>query len=323
MSYKEIVNNDIVLEKKEAPDVQEASTLNSDHKILIDAAYKKLLSIKVEEPYSEDYLNEDQFINKPGYTEKEIEKCKKNVKIFEEEQTKDETLSEKEVREKSEILEYIIFEQGERGNWFGEFAHTIKVCKYDDIMNGVDVMIETRDLSEDYSDDIVDEKKFSYLGLATDITFERMNNAIGVEKDIPKKFRRIKDEIADGSLANINFFKSRFSSESKRLINVPRVVLNIDSRIVNELMELWVNGKNEELANHRIQVIILYQICSQLKVYEEYAEECRRKAIAKILNQSYEEFNEVRLQKKNEFPQHAKGLDLEAMKEGYRAILKI
>jgi hypothetical protein len=324
MSFKENDNyNNEIIENNGILPKEEVGVFKMEIQFLIDQAYGKLLSSKIEEPYSEDYLNEDKFINEKGYTEKEIEECKEEIKIFEKNQAQIETHSQKEVRKKSEILEYIIFEQGELGNWFGEYAHTIKVCRSDDIRNGVDIMIETRDLSQDVLNEIIDEKKFSYLGLATDVTFEKMDNAIGIEKHTPKKFQRIKDEISRGELAKINFYKSRFSSEAKRLINVPRVVLNIDSRIANELIELWVNGENEELAKHRIQVIILYQITAQLKVYEEYAKECGREAIENILKQSYEEFEEVRVQKTKEFPRHAKGLDLETMKDGYRAILKI
>lgn len=303
-------------------DDEEVYILDSDSKLLINAGYQKLMSIKIAEPYTQDYLNEDQFRGAEGYTDEEIEDDKKYVKEFEAKFEKGQNQNYKEMKKKADILEYIIFEQGETGNWFGKLAHTIKTCKSDDIKNGIDLVVETQEYVGEGLEDSIDDKKLSYLGLAADITFERMDNALGMGKDIPQKFQTIINEINQGMLAEVKYYKSRLSGP-KTLINIPRVVLNIDSKMANELIELWVNNKDNELANHKIHIVIIHQIVAQLAVYEEYAREVKRKKIAEKLKQVYEELEDVLMQKRKDFPQHAKFLNIEKMKEAYRAILKI
>ncbi len=153
------------------------------------------------------------------------------------------------------ILEYIIFEQSELSEWFGSQAHTIKTSRLDDIANGVDMVIEFQD-PEDYKD-----RSFDRLGLAVDISF-------GV--DLSGKFHRIKEEIDNGTLSEVKYFKSE-RSPAQKLEHLPRIVIGCSGATIDELVKLWTTGDKVRLGNHPLQVQLLHEIQIQLEVFEDYA----------------------------------------------------
>src|SRR3989344_1795704 len=148
----------------------------------------------------------------------------------------------------AKVFEAILHEHGEQSNWFGAEATTLKTSRYDDIINGVDELIEYQ--KEDSS--------LSFLALAVDATYSHETRG---------KLRRIKGEIDAGNLATIRYFAAENVDIKGELKNIPHVIVGTDRSTLLELSELWLQGKNGELAIHHIQFQILEEIISQCETF--------------------------------------------------------
>ena len=190
------------------------------------------------------------------YTKEKIEADKKYVEEKEKVFDRDDTENEKEMKKLATIFEVVVYKHGELSEWFGHGALTIKTSEYDDIKNGVDLMVE------------FEEK--GHLALAIDVTFSN---------DTEKKFERIQKEIEKGKLTEVEYFKSESEEYPHSLQKVPRVVIGAEKKTVMELGELWVENEKEKLGKHSIQFQMLDQIIEQAEVFAEYARKCKKEDV--------------------------------------------
>ena len=155
------------------------------------------------------------------------------------------------------ILEGLIHEHGERSNWFGENATTTRVADYDDFKHRVDGVV-----SVERDEGVV------HLALAIDVVSR---------KNVAAKFGQLYDEVAQGKLAQVEYFKCEaFDGEPSdftgELQNIPKFIVGADAATVQELAELWVEGKNSGLAVHPIQFQLLEEILMQCTAFVSLAE---------------------------------------------------
>lgn len=170
----------------------------------------------------------------------------------------------------ADILEGVVYEQIELANWFGDHAHTIKTSEYDDIANGVDLMVEFDE----------PEASKSHLALGIDATY-------GVQ-GIAKKLDRIRRDIDQGELTRVKYFESSDGSFKGQLSQVPRIILGVERDTVLSLARLWTEGKNKELGAHPIQELLLRQARSQLVTFARYAKTRNRSGIEKSYMNAYQ-----------------------------------
>ncbi len=189
----------------------------------------------------------------------------------------------------SEIMEGIIYDQSERSDWLGPHAHTIKTSDYDDIMNGVDLVVEFDE----------PEQSRKHLALGVDATFGSHH--------LDSKFSRIKSEIDSGELATIKYFRSQSGSFMGRLSHIPRVVTGIDQDHLLDLAGTWEQGLNKELGVHPAQRLVLAQIAQQLKTYAAYAERIGRHQLVRPYQDAYATIRAISDTKRN--------IDVSAYKE--------
>lgn len=176
-----------------------------------------------------------------------------NVRSDEEYVQKLETKFEKnETQMTAEVLEAIFFEHSELSEWLGKNVETIKTSKYDDYVNGVDLVAEFDD----------GETSQHHLALAVDVTFGSTT--------LHSKFDRIRKEIAENQLAQIKYFQSH--SFKGMLRQIPRVIIGVENDRVKELASLWNAGKRKELGEHPIRDLLLNQISMQMRTFLEVAE---------------------------------------------------
>ena len=187
------------------------------------------------------------------YGDDNIDRDEKYVAEMEEEFKKGSSLESKKINELATVLEAIIFEQSEQNEWLGSDAQTIKTSRYDDIKNGVDMIVEF----------IQEDESAAHLGMAIDATFN---------SDTEAKFKRIKAEIDEGKLAEVKYFESDNIHFKGKLKMLPRIVVGADFKTVSELSELWLEGNNKALAEHQIQFQVLEEIIMQLRAFKTYAE---------------------------------------------------
>lgn len=249
--------------KQKLEKTADRSEYASDRKMMFEGAEKKTDRTLIDATEINGFVG--------IYPEEKIKRDQEYV------QKKEKEFSEKILNPEDEkkiklakIFEAIIYQMGELGNWFGESGMIIKSTRYDDIKNGVDLIIEFPK-EEDGEE--------PYLALAVDVTFSSY-------EDLYKKLERIKDGIERGELAKIEYFKSEHTKFKGGINDIPKTVIGTDTKILYEVMDLWVNEKERELEEHPIQFMILDQIMMQLVKFKEYAESVKKPEIAKKYNKA-------------------------------------
>lgn len=167
------------------------------------------------------------------------------------------------------ILEAVISDHAEMSNWFGPNSFSVKTSRYDDIKNGVDMVIE-----------FVEDNSASHLALGIDVTFSPR---------LDKNFQRIKGEIEQGQLAKIKYFRSEALNFRGELTNLPRFVIMVDNKTAQNLAKLWFQGENNKLGEHFVQLQILSQILIQAELFSRYAQKIGKINIAK----TYQKVKEI------------------------------
>lgn len=165
----------------------------------------------------------------------------------------------------ADIIEAILYEHIEQSNWFGDDVRTIKTSRYDDLKNGVDLIVEFQEGLD----------QFLHMGLAVDVTFG--------ETKLRAKIQAIKDGISHGKLAEIKYFKSERSPHKGLYEKLSRVVIGVDRSHVMELARIWIDdSRKKEFAVHPVQKLILHQVAQQLISFARFAEECGQDEMAHI-----------------------------------------
>jgi hypothetical protein len=256
----------------------------SDRKMNFESASRK------KEKVLADAIKERNFIG--VYPREEVEKDLKYIKEAEN-AFKEKAADEESARgvELAHIFEAIICHQGELANWFGENSMTIKSARYDDLKNGVDLIIEFTD----------NDDKNSHLALAVDVTFSSFEK-------LYEKLDGIKTDIEDGKLAYVKYFESERSGIKGDIKGIPKTVIGADPRTLYKLMDLWVGGKEKELEKHPIQFMILDQIMAQLIRFKELAESNKKSFIADKYEKAIETVGRI-LNEKQELREEVLGSD--------------
>jgi hypothetical protein len=217
---------------------------------------KKALEL-VEKIYGQDIeiIEEEDF--EDLYSKKTVEADMEWVRKEEERFEREDTPEQKEARKISTIFETLIYDQAEMSEWLGKSAITIKSSRYDDIKNGIDLIIEFPDS---------EEVAASHLALAVDVT---------LSSELEKKMSGIKRDIEHGKLSTVKYFKSETLDIRGEKKDVPKVVIGADSKTLNTVIDLWMQQTGESkdrLSRHPIQFIILEEIMLQLEKFRDYGE---------------------------------------------------
>lgn len=228
----------------------------SENRLEIDLAYHEAVRA-----LSEERINMDDFTDL--YSEENVRADKNEVARLKELFAAETSPEKEEAKKLATILEAIIYREIELSDWLGPNAMTVRPSEYDDIKNGLDVMVEFPE----------EQRRASHLGLAIDVTFS---------DDLTGKFERIKKEIKEGKLTNVKYFNSEHMGIRGELKAIPRVVVGASLQIVKELSDLWMEGKKKELAAHPIQYRFLEEILFQLHMFKNYAESAGQSEAVRI-----------------------------------------
>lgn len=154
----------------------------------------------------------------------------------------------------AKIFEGVFLKHAELGNWFGENVFISKTSRFDDFKNGIDNVLEVQE-----------DKEVSHTALSIDVTIG------GDMGTINSKVRRIKEQIKAGKMGEVKYFQSEATGYKGVLAGLPRVVINVDGRTVQELGEMSMENRKKEIGNHPIQMEILENLLEQMIELEEYA----------------------------------------------------
>lgn len=233
----------------------------------------KFLEQKVEDMKDGALLEED--FEGRQYDSNFISQCKERVSGLKDAFEKSNKISElksetqenfklsKEYRKISEYLEALFYEKlGGKDGWIPD-AIVWKTSEYDDYVNGIDFVVETKDKN---------------LALATDITFSQ-------NKSLEGKLNKIKANIDSGTLPNLTFYDS--NDPDKR--PMPRVVIAVEREKVVKVLKLWSDTENNEtfeklLNRHPLRAKTMLELEMQLESFAVYAKNVGHREIASAYN---------------------------------------
>lgn len=205
--------------------------------------------------------------------------------------------------ERGWLFEAIVNDQIDRSAWFGEGAEVIVPSRYDDLINGVDSIVEFEETQD---------ANPSHLALAVDITKS------GVQ--LQRKFGDIKRSIEDGKLSEIKYFASeRVRGELRQ---VPRVVVGADQRTMEEVADLLLRFKirqqhpalrkesglseqeiaaaqnefrtvRDALKDHPLQFQLLSEMQRELEGFRNYASSIGKHKVARIYERALQTVNRI------------------------------
>ncbi len=214
---------------------------------------------KEDRTISSKFEDLDEFKTIDGFSADDIEKDKQSIK------QQRSRYKEQDKTERGQILESIIDRYGDLNGWFGDMVVS-KTTEYDDRFNHTDFVL---------SGELDDGKE---VFLAVDCTVSDIFD--GAEK----KISRITDEITNGGLTEIKYFKSSDNENDMRTIkNIPRVVLIVNSESLENLCKKVLSvvnkeeGSNNEFSRLEIHIEFLMQIISQLKTQKELFQRLKKK----------------------------------------------
>ena len=214
-----------------------------------------------------------------------------------------------ENNKKSEILNYIFFEMVKNAKLFGENVSAKKTTDTDSMFSGINVVLEVEKNIENNST----ENPMTHLGVAMDIM--SIGSVNGFSEAANRKLKAIKKHIESDELGSLKYFASNDTTD--KLVHMPEVFINIEPKIVNELIDLWVNNDYEGLAKNKIKVTVIHQITTQLQAQENYArsEKVNKLKAAKRLNEALHTFKDIQTEIDLEFPDVAKDYNEQKDKE--------
>jgi hypothetical protein len=189
-----------------------------------------------------------------------------------------------ENKKRAECLEIILTDQIYDGDWFGEYAMTSKTSKYDDIKNGVDMVVE------------FDKEEPERIALAIDAS--TASNSKVIEEKVEKNMKKLKNK---DYLQEVKYFKSQIRDEKGEyykggLRDLIPVVVGADRGNVDNLFETFselkslekVKSENakerrqelrKELAKNPLQGVFLKEIKIQLETYKKFLENKNEKVV--------------------------------------------
>ena len=185
----------------------------------------------------------------------------------------------KEIKRMSEVLEAIIAEHGEASNWFGDSVFVTLTAKYDDIHNGVDVVIEFQPK----------EGEAEMIALAIDASMNP--DFSSVNRKIMRSANRICETGTKKETNEIKYFESQITEKRGRVTHIIPVVIGLEGQNVNYLIDDCVtliesqkqlkqdrgnkdtqnnfHEKSKILEKHPAQMVFLKEILIQLKAYDQ------------------------------------------------------
>lgn len=237
--------------------IQDEKNKNEERQRNLAVAHRKAVEL-----LNEERIDPKKF--KGLYSNKMIEEDINYVEKRQQKFKTDDTPEKAESKKYATIFEAIIHDQIDMNGWLGEYATAKKTSWYDDLKNGVDEIIEF---------DQTEISPSAHLALAVDITFS---------KNVSEKIDEIMTHIESGDVGIIKYLLT--DNYRGEMNNVPRAIIGVDMKNLQEIIKLWVDNKKKSLAQHRVKFIILSQIKIQLNSFAKYAHKIGQLVIANSFN---------------------------------------
>ncbi len=182
---------------------------------------------------------------------RDLEKVARRKRLYQERISQDSRNAE--AKSLSTVFEGLTLDMinNKQTRWFGESIRAQKASEFDDYENAVDLILTVKD----------PRKPDRYLTLAIDVTYSVL------ERD--HKFMEIQEEVSSGRLSRVKYFHA--SDDTYGINNVPRAVVAIDKKTLDELAVLWGNDNVTDLEVHPARFMILEELLLQMKAFGDLA----------------------------------------------------
>lgn len=214
------------------------------------------------------------FIGGDLYTEEAIGRLEEKVVAAEASFDEQVARLPEDIRQKHEIskkladcLEGVILNVK---TWFGPTSNVYPTTRHDDFFNGVDLVAERMD------GDIA-----NHHGFALDITYAGYNTIL-------KKIARIADNLKNGKLGKVDFFKSNDGRFKGQLNEIPLVVIGADGNTMRGLVNMFAEGEDQKIEDHQVQFQIVDQVLMQCDFFINLAKEIKDGIISTRIITAYE-----------------------------------
>jgi len=218
-----------------------------------DAEFAQLLEVAYEK--AETFMDTeaiDMNAFKGIYSEAEIREDEAKVADYKRKFAAADTTEQKQRDKKlATVMEALLFDQGSRNGWMGAGAKVSRASELDDFAHGVDGFAEYQR-----------KGMATFLAMAIDATWS--SSPYG-------KFGKIQEDLSRGKLSKLKYPVSNGKPQRER--QVPRVVVGASEKTLREIIKLWVNGDEEVLKNHPIQILFLQEIVDQLEGFRTFSED--------------------------------------------------
>lgn len=154
-------------------------------------------------------------------------------------------------------FEGVLLAQMQEKKWLGENVQILIPTRYDDVINGVDAVIE-----------VENDAQYSHLALGVDVASGHASTH--------KKIEKIFDEIRHGELAQMRYFHSKALGIRGQKDNIRRVIISADRNSAAENISLWMDeqktgNEGDEYFQQRMRIQIYMELMLQLRSFALYA----------------------------------------------------
>jgi hypothetical protein len=156
-------------------------------------------------------------------------------------------------RAHARVMEAVIQQYAGPCGWFGEGSSVSFASRYDDIANGVDLVVS-----------LPAREGQKPIRIAIDATFSEQG-AIRKVRDVAERLKEKK------KMYEVKYFEDELTGD-KGHEEMPRVALGLARAHVVELAGLWKRNDVATLRRHEVQDIFLREIVSQLSFYRRELE---------------------------------------------------
>jgi len=245
--------------------------------------------------------------------------------IFEQKNNSDKESFER----RGELLEALLSEGIRSGRWLGADTMPIIPSRYDDIANGIDLVLE-----------MLSKEGFSHLALNIDMT----SSAESAEN----KLTAIRKTISEGKLSKVKYFKSEKANIRGQIENIPKVIIGIDPEHIRKLclarveihsfrsglkhpenqtpaiqksLEEKLKESTRNFVKNIARHIIIREIEMQLLKFSDFADNLggQAKEIAEKYRASYETLQRIKKETENLSPELEEEINNDKVFESIRA----
>lgn len=203
--------------------------------------------IQIVDPFFAEIGDRDKHLDYVASKERTYSKIpeKENAKIF------------------ADAIEYLIVSCINHANWIGEQWHAQLAGTYDDLRNGIDIVLEN-------VGDAMETRK--PMGLSLDVTFS------GDPVYLSEKFTKHKQlQLDQGKLAQLLYYKpidansATITRFQQRPHFIPHCIVGFNFEWANGLLKAFGKEENANNISRVYGLILMYQIEQQLIAFHEYS----------------------------------------------------